>query len=85
MVIDLSMVSLVYDLINYTEFVCLLWLRVTKPDWEESDKVNTVFLGIYILATFFIRIVPMIVTLVGTAICLGIPVYFVLVYAKKRP
>ena len=39
MVIDLPMVSLVwissfnmYDLMNSIEFVCLLWLRVTKPD-----------------------------------------------------
>ena len=82
--------SNIYALINYTGFACPLWLRVTKPDWEGSIKVNIVFPVIYVLATLFITIVPMIVTPVETAIGLGIiatgiPVYFVFVYTKNRP
>merc|ERR1712038_2194937 len=100
----LSMIYLtssdIYALINYTGFAtwvsiglavfCIPWLRWKQPDWERPIRVNLVFPIIYILATVFITVVPMIVTPVETAIGLGIiataiPVYFVFIAWKNKP
>ena len=45
---------------------CIPWLRWKQPDWERPIRVNLVFPIIYILATVFITVVPMIVTPVET-------------------
>merc|ERR1719225_70872 len=69
---------------------CIPWLRWKQPDWDRPIRVNLVFPIIYILATVFITVVPMIVTPVETAIGLGIiataiPVYFVFIAWKNKP
>jgi len=100
----LSMIYLtssdIYALINYTGFAtwvsiglavfCIPWLRWKQPDWERPIKVSLVFPVIYILATVFITVVPMIVTPIETAIGLGIiatavPVYFLFLAWRNKP
>ncbi|CAB4060770.1 Large neutral amino acids transporter small subunit 2,Large neutral amino acids transporter small subunit 1,Y+L amino acid transporter 1,Y+L amino acid transporter 2 [Lepeophtheirus salmonis] len=65
-------------LINYTGFAtwvsiglavfCLPYLRYKYPDWERPIKVNLFFPIIYIIATIFITVVPMIASPVETGI-----------------
>jgi len=100
----LSMIYLtssdIFALINYTGFAtwvsiglavfCIPWLRWKQPDWERPIKVNLIFPVIYILATLFITVVPMIVTPVETAIGLAIiasavPVYFLFIAWRNKP
>merc|ERR1719228_3184371 len=86
--------SNIFALINYTGFAtwvsiglavfCIPWLRWKHPEWDRPIKVNLIFPIIYILATIFITVVPMISTPVETAIGLGIiatgiPVYFIFI------
>jgi len=92
--------SNIFALINYTGFAtwvsiglavfCIPFLRWKHPEWERPIKVHLVFPIIYILATIFITIVPMIATPVETAmglgiIATGIPVYFIFVAWKNKP
>uniref|UniRef100_A0A0K2TP09 Y+L amino acid transporter 2like [Apis florea] n=1 Tax=Lepeophtheirus salmonis TaxID=72036 RepID=A0A0K2TP09_LEPSM len=87
-------------LINYTGFAtwvsiglavfCLPYLRYKYPDWERPIKVNLFFPIIYIIATIFITVVPMIASPVETGIGIGIiltgvPVYFIFVAWKNKP
>jgi len=100
----LSMIYLtssdIFALINYTGFAtwvsiglavfCIPWLRWKQPDWDRPIKVNLIFPIVYILATIFITVVPMIVTPVETAIGLAIiataiPVYAVFILWKNKP
>ncbi|CAB4060772.1 Large neutral amino acids transporter small subunit 1,Asc-type amino acid transporter 1,Putative L-type amino acid transporter 1-like protein IMAA,Putative L-type amino acid transporter 1-like protein MLAS,Y+L amino acid transporter 2,Large neutral amino acids transporter small subunit 2,Y+L amino acid transporter 1 [Lepeophtheirus salmonis] len=65
-------------LINYVGFAtwvsiglavfCLPYLRYKYPDWERPIKVNLFFPIIYIIATIFITVVPMIASPVETGI-----------------
>lgn len=45
---------------------CLPWLRWKHPEWERPIKVNLIWPIIYVLATIFITIVPMIASPVET-------------------
>lgn len=40
--------------------LCLPWLRWKHPEWQRPIKVNLIFPILYILATIYITIVPMI-------------------------
>jgi solute carrier family 7 L-type amino acid transporter-like protein len=90
----------IFALINYVGFatwisiglavLCLPWLRWKHPEWPRPLKVNLIFPIIYIIATIFITIVPMIAkpkeTGIGTVIILsGVPVYFIFVAWKNKP
>jgi len=90
----------IFALINYTGFAtwvsiglavfCLPWLRWKHPEWERPIKVHLIFPILYILATIFITVVPMIATPVetGIGICIiatGIPVYFIFIAWKDKP
>ncbi|GIX71946.1 large neutral amino acids transporter small subunit 2 [Caerostris darwini] len=90
----------IYALINYVGFatwlaiglavVCLPYLRWKQPDLPRPIKVNLFFPIIYILATIFITIVPMIAEPVDTGfgvliICTGVPVYFLFIYWENKP
>merc|ERR1719192_2625992 len=92
--------SNIFALINYTGFatwvsiglavLCLPVLRYYHPEWERPIKVNYIFPVVYILATIFITIVPMIASPIETGIGIGIiatgiPVYFVFIYWKNKP
>jgi solute carrier family 7 L-type amino acid transporter-like protein len=92
--------SNIFALINYTGFAtwvsiglavfCIPWLRWKHPEWDRPIKVQLVFPVIYIIATIFITVVPMISTPVETALGLGliatgVPVYFVFVAWKNKP
>lgn len=100
----LSMIYLtssnIFALINYTGFAtwvsiglavfCIPWLRWKQPDAERPIKVNLIFPILYILATIFITVVPMIITPVETAIGLAIiatavPVYFLFIAWRNKP
>jgi len=104
MVAALSLVYLtssnIFALINYTGFAtwvsiglavfCIPWLRWKHPEWERPIKVHLFFPIIYIIATIFITVVPMISTPVETGIGIGIiatgiPVYFIFVAWKDKP
>lgn len=89
----------IFRLINYVGFAtwisiglavfCLPWLRWKHPEWERPIKVPLIFPILYILATIFITIVPMIVSPVETGIGIliiatGIPVYFLFVVRKNK-
>ncbi|XP_055926634.1 large neutral amino acids transporter small subunit 2-like [Argiope bruennichi] len=90
----------IYALINYVGFatwlaiglavVCLPYLRWKQPDLPRPIKVNLFFPIIYILATIFITVVPMIAEPVETGFgCLiiftGVPVYFLFIYWENKP
>jgi len=90
----------IFALINYTGFAtwvsiglavfCLPWLRWKHPEWERPIRVSLIWPVLYILATIFITIVPMVAspieTGIGIAIILtGVPVYFVFIYWKNKP
>jgi len=104
MVAALSLVYLtssnIFALINYTGFAtwvsiglavfCIPWLRWKHPEWERPIKVHLFFPIIYIIATIFITVVPMISTPVETGIGIGIiatgiPVYFIFIAWKDKP
>ena len=46
--------------------LCLPVLRYYHPEWERPIKVNYIFPVVYILATIFITIVPMIASPIET-------------------
>jgi len=90
----------IFALINYTGFAtwvsiglavfCLPWLRWKHPEWDRPIKVHLIFPVLYILATIFITVVPMIASPVETGIGIGIistgvPVYFIFVAWKNKP
>merc|ERR1740128_1347966 len=90
----------IFAMMNYVGFatwisiglavLCLPWLRWKHPEWERPLKVNLFFPIIYIIATIFITIVPMIAkpkeTGIGVVIILtGVPVYFIFVAWKNKP
>ncbi|KAA0188356.1 hypothetical protein HAZT_HAZT010399, partial [Hyalella azteca] len=90
--------SNIYALISYVGFatwlsiglavVCVPYLRWKRPDLERPIKVNLFFPIIYIIATVFITIVPMIAAPVETGygvaiIMTGVPVYFLFIKLKK--
>jgi solute carrier family 7 L-type amino acid transporter-like protein len=90
----------IYALINYVGFatwlaiglavVCLPYLRWKQPDLPRPIRVNLIWPIIYILASIFITVVPMIADPVGTGFgCLiiltGVPVYFVTIAWKRKP
>merc|ERR1719474_2109658 len=94
------MSSDIFMLINYTGFAtwvsiglavfCIPWLRWKHPEWDRPIRVQMFFPIIYVIATIFITVVPMIATPVETAIGLaiiatGIPVYFIFVAWKNKP
>lgn len=90
----------IYSLINYVGFTswlaigiavaCVPYLRWKHPDWDRPIKVHMFWPIIYILATIFITLVPMISdpqnTLMGCAIiATGIPVYLLFIGWKSKP
>merc|ERR1719481_2224055 len=91
--------SNIFALINYTGFatwvsiglavLCLPVLRYYHPEWERPIKVNYIFPVVYILATIFITVIPMIASPIETGIGIGIistgiPVYFLFVDNRRR-
>ena len=43
--------------------LCIPWLRWKHPDWERPIRVSLVWPVLYILATIFITLVPMVARL----------------------
>jgi len=89
----------IFRLINYVGFAtwvsiglavfCLPWLRWKHPEWDRPIKVHLIFPVLYILATIFITIVPMIASPIETGIGIaiiatGIPVYFFFIARKNK-
>ncbi|KAJ9601434.1 hypothetical protein L9F63_000401, partial [Diploptera punctata] len=87
-------VSDIFALINYVGFatwlsigvavLCLPWLRWKQPDLTRPIRVNLVFPIIYIIASLFVTIVPMIASPVETD-DLTILFYFLLFYPDRVP
>lgn len=90
----------IYALINYVGFatwlaiglavVCLPYFRWKQPDWPRPIKVNLIFPIIYLLASIFITVVPMIADPIGTGfgiiiIATGVPVYLLFIYWENKP
>jgi len=90
----------IFSLISYVGFAtwvsiglavfCLPYLRWKHPEWDRPIKVHLIFPIIYVIASIFITIVPMIAapveTGIGTAIILtGVPVYYLFVAWKGKP
>lgn len=90
----------VYALINYVGFatwlaiglavVCIPYLRWKQPDLPRPIRVHLFWPYLYIVATIFITIVPMIADPIGTGLgCLmiasGVPVYFLFIGWKNKP
>ncbi|PNF28196.1 hypothetical protein B7P43_G07593 [Cryptotermes secundus] len=93
-------VSDIFALINYVGFatwlsigvavLCLPWLRWAQPNLPRPIKVNLVFPIVYIIASLFVTVVPMIASPVETGYgCLmifsSVPVYLIFIYWKKKP
>ena len=45
---------------------CLPWLRWKHPEWDRPIKVHLVFPVLYVLATIYITVVPMVASPVET-------------------
>ncbi|KFM72858.1 Large neutral amino acids transporter small subunit 2, partial [Stegodyphus mimosarum] len=90
----------IYALINYVGFAtwlaiglavaCLPYLRWKQPNLPRPIKVNLIFPAIYIVASIFITVVPMMADPVGTGfgaliIATGVPVYLLFVYWENKP
>ncbi|XP_031640872.1 large neutral amino acids transporter small subunit 2 isoform X1 [Contarinia nasturtii] len=93
-------VSDIFALINYVGFatwlsigvsvLCLPWLRWAQPNLPRPIKVNLAFPIVYLLATAFVTIVPMIATPKETGIGIlmiltSVPVYLVFIAWKNKP
>ncbi|GFG38306.1 hypothetical protein Cfor_11599 [Coptotermes formosanus] len=70
--------------------LCLPWLRWTQPNLPRPIKVNLVFPIVYIIASLFVTIVPMIASPVETGygclmILTSVPVYLIFIAWKKKP
>ncbi|GLV34181.1 uncharacterized protein CBL_00111 [Carabus blaptoides fortunei] len=93
-------VSDIFALINYVGFatwlsigvavLCLPWLRWKCPEMERPIKVNLIWPILYLLASLFVTIVPMIASPVETGIgCLmiltSVPVYFLCISWTSKP
>lgn len=93
-------VSDIYALINYVGFatwlsigvavVCLPVLRWTQPNLPRPIKVNLVFPIVYIIASLFVTVVPMIASPVETGygclmILTSVPVYLIFIAWKNKP
>jgi hypothetical protein len=65
--------------------LCLPWLRWTQPNLPRPIKVNIIFPIVYIIASLFVTIVPMIASPVETGKYLAIQFinYFVLGLLNK--
>ena len=90
----------IFALINYVGFatwvsiglavLCIPWLRWKHPEWARPIKVSMIWPVLYILATIFITVVPMIAkpfeTGMGCVIILtAVPVYFIFIKWKTKP
>uniref|UniRef100_A0A1B6E8G3 Amino acid permease/ SLC12A domain-containing protein n=1 Tax=Clastoptera arizonana TaxID=38151 RepID=A0A1B6E8G3_9HEMI len=93
-------VSDIFALINYVGFatwlsigvavLCLPVLRWTQPNLPRPLKVNLIFPVVYLVASVFVTVVPMIASPVETGIgCLmiftSVPVYLVFIAWKNKP
>ena len=70
--------------------LCIPWLRWRHPEWERPIRVSLVWPLLYILATVFITLVPMVArpfeTGMGCAMILtALPVYFIFIHWKQKP
>ena len=87
-------------LINYVGFAtwlaiglgvaCLPYLRWKRPDLARPIRVNLIWPTIYIAASIFITVVPMLADPKGTGmgvliILTGVPVYFIFIAWKNKP
>lgn len=93
-------VSDIFALINYVGFatwlsigvavLCLPWLRWAQPNLPRPIRVPLVFPIVYLLASLFVTIVPMIASPVETGygvlmILTAVPVYAVCIAWKSKP
>eukprot|EP00088_Acartia_fossae_P065773 TRINITY_DN811_c0_g1_i17.p1 TRINITY_DN811_c0_g1~~TRINITY_DN811_c0_g1_i17.p1 ORF type:complete len:489 (-),score=-33.10 TRINITY_DN811_c0_g1_i17:27-1493(-) len=89
----------IFRLITYVGFAtwvsiglavfCLPWLRWKHPEWNRPIKVHLIFPVLYIIATIFITIVPMIASPVETGIGIaiiatGVPVYLLFIARTQK-
>jgi solute carrier family 7 L-type amino acid transporter-like protein len=70
--------------------LCLPWLRWAQPELERPIRVNLIFPIVYLLATVFVTVVPMIASPIETGygclmILTSIPVYVIFIAWKKKP
>ena len=70
--------------------LCVPWLRVVQPNLPRPIKVPLFFPILYLIATLFVTIVPMIASPVETGygclmILTSVPVYFVFIAWKDKP
>lgn len=70
--------------------MCLPWLRWKQPNLPRPIRVPLVFPALYLLATVFVTIVPMIASPIETGygvlmILTSIPVYVVFIQWKTKP
>lgn len=70
--------------------LCLPWLRWAQPNLPRPIRVPLIFPIVYLLATVFVTVVPMIASPVETGygvlmILSSIPVYAVFVAWKSKP
>ena len=90
----------IYALINYVGFAtwlaiglgvaCLPYLRWKQPNLPRPIKVNLFWPYLYILASIFITVVPMLADPYGTGMGLliiltGVPVYVIFIGWKSKP
>lgn len=85
---DLSLVLL--QLSIGVAVLCLPWLRWAQPNLPRPIRVNLAFPIVYLIATAFVTVVPMIASPVETGygilmILTSIPVYLIFIAWKNKP
>lgn len=70
--------------------LCLPWLRWAQPNLPRPIRVNLAFPIVYLIATVFVTVVPMIASPVETGygilmILTSIPVYLIFIAWKNKP
>ncbi|XP_026468146.1 Y+L amino acid transporter 2-like [Ctenocephalides felis] len=93
-------VSDIFALINYVGFatwlsigvavLCLPWLRYAQPNLPRPIRVPLIFPVVYLVASLFVTIVPMIASPVETGygclmILTAVPVYLIFIAWKNKP
>ena len=70
--------------------LCIPWLRWRHPEWERPIRVSLVWPVLYILATVFITLVPMVARALETGmgcvmILTALPIYLIFIHWKQKP
>lgn len=85
-----DIISIHFQLSIGASVLCLPWLRWKQPNLERPIKVSLIWPILYLLATFFVTVVPMVASPVESGIGVlmiltSVPVYLIFILWKDKP